>query len=103
MARHFTPNNVSLVVALILLLVLLVRPMTSYYQLNARPVTIEAKNTTHLTQLPKKLHCIPGPTPEASPYTVNLDPVGVCGIQETIAEQANYRLVGGIGGSLLDN
>tara|TARA_R110002072_G_scaffold34480_2_gene103093 strand:- start:4500 stop:4733 length:234 start_codon:yes stop_codon:yes gene_type:complete len=77
--------------------------MTSYYQLNARPVVIKAKNTTHLTDLPKKAQCIPGPTPEASPYTVNLDPVGVCGIQETIAEQANYRIVDGIGGSLLGN
>lgn len=37
--------------------------------------------------------CIPGPSEKASPYTKDLTPCGMCGIQKFVADQANYKIV----------
>jgi len=46
--------------------------------------------------------CVPGPTKEAAYYTKDLTPGGVCGGQALVAAQAEYSILGGIGGSLME-
>jgi hypothetical protein len=51
--------------------------------------------------LPYNLGCVPGPQADASPYTRSLTPGGYCGIQKFVSDQADYKISGGIGESLL--
>jgi hypothetical protein len=52
--------------------------------------------------LPYKLSCVPGPQADASAYTLGLSPGGICGAQKFVADQADYTIDDGIGGSLLN-
>lgn len=74
----------------------------SGYVLSPSPVSVGAKATGSLFDLPNKMECVPGPTEEASYYTKDLTPGGICGAQELVDAQASYTITGGIGGSLMD-
>ena len=47
------------------------------------------------------LQCVPGPQATASPYTIGLNPGGVCGAQEYVNSQADYVITGSNGGASL--
>ena len=65
--------------------------------------TTPSEMACDLFKLPNKLECVPGPQATASPYTKDLTPGGICGAQECVRAHAeDYTIVGGIGGSLLD-
>ena len=74
----------------------------SKYTLSPFPIMMDAKSTGSLFDLPNKMGCVPGPSKEASYYTKDLTPGGVCGAQELVDAQASYTITGGIGGSLMD-
>lgn len=74
----------------------------SSYSLSPSPVAVSAKATGSIFDLPSKMECVPGPTKEASYYTKDLTPGGICGAQEFVDSQASYAITGGIGGSLMD-
>lgn len=49
------------------------------------------------------LNCVPGPSARASYYTVGLTPGGLCGDGAWVqAQQRDYKIEKGIGGSLLE-
>ena len=47
------------------------------------------------------MDCVPGSGKEASPYTKSLTPGGLCGAQKLVGDHASYKIVEGIGGSLI--
>jgi hypothetical protein len=94
-----------LMIALLLILALVVFRgfgSKSEYRLSPTSISINAKSTGSLSNLPSKLECVPGPTKDASYYTRGLTPGGICGAQKEVADQADYSITSGIGGSLLD-
>ena len=74
----------------------------SSYRLSPSGVTVSAKSSGSLFELPSELDCVPGPTQKGSYYTKDLTPGGVCGAQKFVDDQASYTITGGIGGSLMD-
>ena len=74
----------------------------SGYVLSPSPISVGTKSTASLFDLPYKMECVPGPTEEASYYTLGLTPGGSCGASDLVNAQANYTITGGIGGSLMD-
>jgi hypothetical protein len=79
--------------------------MRSSYKLSPTSITLSEpkQEPGAIFDLPNELKCVPGSNPEASYYTKDLTPGGICGAQEFVKEQADYSIVGGIGGSLLDD
>ena len=71
---------------------------TSRYAL--QEISIKEKNSQSLAGLPYSLECVPGEK-NGSPYTKDLTPGGVCGIQKVVSDQADYEIVGGIGGPII--
>jgi hypothetical protein len=71
---------------------------TSKYALHE--IAIKEKNVQNLSELPYSLECVPGEA-KGSPYTKDLTPGGVCGIQKVVYEQSDYEVVGGIGEPLI--
>lgn len=66
------------------------------------PLKLSKEPACDINKLKYGMECVPGPQATASPYTKNLTPGGVCGIQECVRSQAeDYEIVDGIGGSLL--
>ena len=66
-------------------------------------ITSSASNFKDIFSLPYSVDCVPGPTAKGSYYTKDLTPGGICGAQEFVRSQAeDYKIVGGIGGSLLN-
>jgi hypothetical protein len=67
------------------------------------PLTLSKEPQCDIRKLQYGMECVPGPQADASPYTKNLTPGGVCGIQECVNAQAGeYEIGEGIGGSLLN-
>ena len=62
---------------------------------------VKPKEPQSIFDLPYKLECVPGPTPEGSNYTKSLTPGGFCGAGQWVANQANYKITGGIGDNKL--
>ena len=91
-------------VAVSVLLVLILLRISSRYGLNPVSVEVEAAPGAEGTLLdrPYKEECVPGPTKEAAYFTKSLTPGGVCGGQAYVQASASYKILGGIGGSLLD-
>lgn len=87
---------------LVVVIFVALRSTRSKYRLSPSPVSITSKATGSLTSLPYKMGCVPGPTKEAAYYTKDLTPGGVCGGQALVAAQAEYSILGGIGGSLME-
>ena len=74
----------------------------STYQLSPEPIKIESKDGS-IFSLPYDIKCVPGPSASSAYYTKDLTPGGICGDQEFVRSQAeDYKIVDGIGGSLLD-
>ena len=95
---------ISIIVVLIVMKYFGPKPKRSYYDLEPRDIGIQQVDPSgpqSIFDLPYKLDCVPGPTPEGSNYTKSLTPGGICGAGEWVASQANYKITGGIGGNLL--
>ena len=75
----------------------------SPYKLAPEPIKIEGGKDGSIFSLPYDLKCVPGPSATAAYYTKDLTPGGICGDQDFVRSQAeDYKIVDGIGGSLLD-
>jgi hypothetical protein len=77
----------------------------STYMLSPSPVMIDtsAPEASQFFNLTYDLDCVPGPQKNASYYTKDLTPGGMCGAQEFVVNQAEgYTITDGIGGSLMD-
>ena len=78
------------------------RNKRSPYELAPEPIKITGKDGD-IFSLPTDLKCVPGPSATAAYYTKDLTPGGICGDQDFVRSQAeDYKIVDGIGGSLLD-
>jgi hypothetical protein len=74
----------------------------SPYELSPEPIKVDGKDGS-IFSLPYDLKCVPGPSATAAYYTKDLTPGGICGDQDFVRSQAeDYKIVDGIGGSLLD-
>ena len=87
------------IVAIVAALFFLASMKRSGYQ--PRDIEIETEDTGSLFDLPYKMECVPGPQKTADYYTVGLTPGGMCGAQDRVRKQANYRIKDGIGGMLI--
>lgn len=95
----FNRNTILVVISLVAILFLIKRVAISYYQ--PRSIEIEPVNEGSLFDLEYKLECAPGHTKEGSIYTKALTPGGLCKSEQFVRDQANYAIIGGIGGSLI--
>lgn len=103
MLKFLSNKNIGsllVIAAVIVILVLAVR--TSKYHLSPSPIQVSGVKEGSIFDLPYKMSCVPGPQEDASAYTLGLSPGGICGAQEFVADQADYSIDDGIGGSLLD-
>ena len=53
-------------------------------------------------KLPDELRCVPGPAKDASYYSKDLTPGGLCGAQKWVNDQMRYKITGSEGDSLLN-
>ena len=95
-------------ISIIVVLILMKLMNKSGYSDQLQPTSIsisqvKPKGAQSIFDLPYKLNCVPGPDPTASNYTKSLTPGGFCGAGQWVADQANYKITGGIGGNLLQN
>jgi hypothetical protein len=88
----------SIFVLLVLIFVLGLTKKRSNYQ--PRPITIKTISEKSLFDLENKVECAAG-YPEGSVYSKALTPGGLCGAQKLVADQADYEIEDGIGGSLI--
>lgn len=100
-------NRCMLILAILVVLFVVPRMcQRSGYKLSPEPIQITTSANSvagGLFSLPYSLDCVPGPTAKASYYTKGLSPGGICGDQQYVMSQAeDYKIVGGIGGSLLN-
>jgi len=91
--KKSTKNLILFAVLVVLLLWLLRALKTSSYSLAPHDVDIvgSSKEPGEIFNLPYKMECTPGPDKESSPYTMGLAPGGLCGAQDFVAGQANYK------------
>ena len=106
MAKNLPPGLLNLALALLVIFMFMnCGSKRSTYVLAPRILsTTEPKSDVKsIFDLKQDISCVPGPTKEAAYYTVGLNPVGVCGDQQWVANQADgYTITDGIGGSLLE-
>jgi len=100
--KNFFKNNKQLLlcVAVSVLLVLLVLRASSKYseiQVEAAPGAKDDISTNECSQ-----ECVPGMGERSAYYTKSLSPCGLCDGQKAVAASAEYKILDGIGGSLLD-
>ena len=98
--------GVLISIIVVLILMKLMRKKKSRYESRLSPSTIQisqvdSKGPQSIFDLPYKLDCVPGPDPTASNYTKSLTPGGFCGAGQWVANQANYKITGGIGDNKL--
>ena len=88
------------VVFLLLCVIVMLTPTRMRYQ--PRPIELETETPEigSIFDLEHKLECVPG-SPQSSYYTKTLSPGGICGDQAFVRSQADVKIVGGIGGSLI--
>jgi hypothetical protein len=91
--KKSTKNLILFSLLFIVLLWLLRAVQKSSYSLSPQDVEIigSSKEPGEMFKLPYKMECTPGPDKESSAYTMGLSPGGLCGAQEFVAEQANYK------------
>lgn len=104
MAKNIPPGLLTIALTLLVLLMFMnCGASRSTYVLKPRMVKTDApENPGSIFDLKYDLSCVPGPQSTASYYTKDLTPGGICGASEWVAQQADYKIVDGIGGSLLD-
>ena len=75
----------------------------SGYRLSPEPVDVSPLiDGDAVTKLPYSLECVPGPGKDAAYYTKDLTPGGFCGDQALVRDAMSYKILGGVGGSLLE-
>jgi hypothetical protein len=75
----------------------------SGYKLSPEPVDVSPMiDGNAVTKLPYSLECVPGPGKDAAYYTKDLTPGGFCGDQALVRDAMSYKILGGVGGSLLE-
>ena len=75
----------------------------SGYKLSPEPVDVSPLiDGDAVTKLPYSLECVPGPGKDAAYYTKDLTPGGFCGDQALVRDAMSYKILGGVGGSLLE-
>lgn len=75
----------------------------SGYKLSPEPVDVAPMiDGDAITKLPYTLECVPGPGKDAAYYTKDLSPGGFCGDQALVRDAMSYKILGGVGGSLLE-
>ena len=85
----------------LLIAVLMLMSVRVGYVLSPTSVEIEEKGSNDdVFKGEYDLTCVPG-APKGSADTRDLTPGGMCGIQERVADTADYHIVGGIGGELV--
>ena len=86
-----------------------IRSPAEKYILSPTPITTDDKVQNgsvgeSLLKLPYTRDCTPGPYPKGSYYTIGLNPGGICGDQAYVNSAMHaYKILTGIGGSLLAN
>ena len=102
----FKPNYIC--IAVTIALVLIIFRLTSGYHssINSLELKVEAApgsgDEFAIQNLPSDIKCVPGPQEGADYYTRSLTPGGICGGQTYVNASADYKITGGIGGSLLE-
>ena len=67
------------------------------------PISAQYINTQDINGLEHSLSCVVGPGESSGYYSKGLTPGGFCGDQKLIREQMRgYKILGGVGGSLLE-
>jgi hypothetical protein len=91
--KKSTKNLLLFALLVVLLLWFMRAAQKSSYSLSPQDVEIvgPSKEPGEMFNLPYKMECTPGPEKESSPYTMGLAPGGLCGAQEFVAGQANYK------------
>lgn len=98
-------SNILIFILSIVVLVLLFKKTSSGYVLSPISLTVEAAPGSEgsIFDKPNKIECAPGPDATADYYTKSLTPGGICGGQDYVNANNDYKITGGIGGSLLDD
>lgn len=86
--------SVSVLIALVV-----IRMSSKYSELD---VEADPGAKDNISELECKQECVPGMGKDSAYYTKSLSPCGLCGGQKAVAASADYKILGGIGGSLLD-
>lgn len=95
----FKRNPFCLIVLIMVAIVLVGNVGRSGYKMSPREIQIEGEQP-NLFDTPYSAECVPGPQQTAGAYTKSLTPGGYCGMQQKVAQAANYKIAGGIGGDL---
>ena len=100
-------NQLALVLVIAILALMYVKCFMgmkkSGYRLSPEPVEVEPMiSGDAITKLPYTLDCVPGPGKDAAYYTKDLTPGGFCGDQALVRESMSYKILSGVGGSLLE-
>ena len=95
-------SSLTCILVSVAIVMLVLRFQKDFYTMKPTPVEVESLNDESIFEVPYKLECVPGPQKTAGAYTRNLTPGGYCGMQKVVADKSDYKIVGGIGGSLLD-
>ena len=95
-----TLTAIVIVFCLLSLLMSIPKRKKSYYQ--PRPINVELADEGEgsIFDLKYNLDCVAG-VPDAGYYAKTSGPGGICGDQKFVKEQADAKIVGGIGGSLI--
>ena len=104
MAKTVPPGLLSIALGLLVLLMFMnCGAKRSTYVLSPQLIKTSSPATSDsIFDLKYDLSCVPGPQSTGSYYTKDLTPGGLCGAAEWVAQQADYKILDGIGGSLLD-
>jgi len=71
--------------------------------IETKPTSAVARKGGSLFDMKPSLECTPGPSENASYYTMGLTPGGLCGDGEAVQSQLrDFSIENGIGGSLLE-
>jgi hypothetical protein len=100
-------NQFALVLVIAILALLYVKCFMgmkkSGYKLAPESIDVDPMvSGDQMIKLPYSLECVPGPGKDAAYYTKDLTPGGYCGDQALVRESMSYKILGGIGGSLLE-
>jgi hypothetical protein len=93
-------RTVCAILVLTLLIVIASSSCKSGYTLSPRTIQIEGEQPD-LFDTRYDLECVPGPQGTTGLYTKSLTPGGFCDMQGKVAQAANYKISGGIGGDLV--
>ena len=100
-------SQIALVLVLAIVMLMYVKCFMgmkkSGYKLSPEPVDVSPMiDGDAVSKLPYSLECVPGPGKDAAYYTKDLTPGGFCGDQALVRDAMSYKILGGIGGSLLE-